>query len=96
MIFRRLFATIALSGAVLAGSGADAQVLTGSISGTVRDESGGMLQGATPYQQAYAPMANYGSSNFDVRHMFKGHVAYDVPFGIGRRYASTKGPSSPF
>jgi len=53
-----------------------------------QDSSGwGSLQGATPYQRAYDPMANYGSSNFDVRHMFKGHVAYDLPVGLGRRFA---------
>ena len=27
--------------------------------------------------------------NFDVRHMFKGHVAYDIPFGRGRSYLTT-------
>jgi Carboxypeptidase regulatory-like domain len=55
-----------------------------------QDSSGwGSLQGATPYQRAYAPMANYGSSNFDVRNMFKGHAAYDLPFGLGRQFANT-------
>jgi hypothetical protein len=55
-----------------------------------QDSSGwGTLQGATPYQRAYAPMANYGSSNFDVRHMFKGHVGYDLPFGRGRKFVNT-------
>jgi hypothetical protein len=55
-----------------------------------QDSSGwGSLQGATPYQSAYAPMANYGASNFDIRHMFKGHVAYDLPFGRGRTFMNT-------
>jgi hypothetical protein len=55
-----------------------------------QDSSGwGSLQGATPYQRAYDPMANYGNSNFDVRHMFKGHVSYDLPFGRGRKFANT-------
>jgi len=55
-----------------------------------QDSSGwGSMQGATPYQRAYDPMANYGSSNFDVRHMFKGHVAYDLPFGRGRALVNT-------
>lgn len=55
-----------------------------------QDSSGwGSLQGATPYQRAYDPLANYGSSNFDIRHMFKGHVAYDLPFGIGRTFLNT-------
>jgi len=52
-----------------------------------QDSSGwGSMQGATPYQIAYAPMANYGASNFDIRHMFKGHVGYDLPFGRGRTF----------
>jgi len=55
-----------------------------------QDSSGwGSLQGATPYQKAYDPMANYGASNFDVRHMLKGHVSYDLPFGRGRRFVNT-------
>jgi hypothetical protein len=54
-----------------------------------QDSSGwGSLQGATPYQNAYAPLANYGPSNFDIRHMFKGHVTYDLPFGRGRRFVN--------
>ena len=57
---------------------------------TNQDSSGGgSLQGATPYQRAYDPMANYGPSNFDIRHMFKGHMSYDLPFGRGRRFADT-------
>jgi hypothetical protein len=52
-----------------------------------QDSSGwGSLQGATPYQRAYAPMANYGPSNFDVRHMFKGTGSYQLPFGRGRTF----------
>uniref|UniRef100_Q026I6 TonB-dependent receptor n=1 Tax=Solibacter usitatus (strain Ellin6076) TaxID=234267 RepID=Q026I6_SOLUE len=58
-----------------------------------QDSSGwGSLQGATPYQRAYDPMANYGPSNFDVRHMFKGHFAYDIPFGLGRTFANRNKP----
>jgi hypothetical protein len=34
-------------------------------------------------------MANYGNSNFDVRHMFKGSGGYDLPFGRGRRFLNT-------
>ena len=57
---------------------------------TNQDSSGwGTLQGATPYQRAYDPMANYGNSNFDVRHMFKAHGSFDLPFGSGRRFANT-------
>jgi len=52
-----------------------------------QDSSGwGSQQGATPYQNAYFPMENYGPSNFDVRHMFKGNAAYNLPFGRGRQY----------
>jgi hypothetical protein len=55
-----------------------------------QDSSGwGSMQGATPYQRAYNPLANYGPSNFDVRQMFKGHVSYDLPFGQGRRFVNT-------
>src|SRR6202011_446574 len=55
-----------------------------------QDSSGwGSLQGATPYPRAFAPLANYGSSNFDVRHMFKGHAGYDLPFGLGRAFVNT-------
>jgi hypothetical protein len=55
-----------------------------------QDSSGwGSLQGATPYQRAYDPMANYGSSNFDVRHMFKAHGSYELPFGRARKFANT-------
>jgi len=55
-----------------------------------QDSSGwGSLQGTQVYQRAYDPMANYGPSNFDIRHMFKGHVSYDLPIGIGRKYVNT-------
>jgi hypothetical protein len=51
-----------------------------------QDSSGwGSQQGATPYQRAYNPMANYGPSNFDVRQMFKGHGSYNLPFGRDRQ-----------
>ncbi|MES1258356.1 MAG: TonB-dependent receptor [Acidobacteriota bacterium] len=55
-----------------------------------QDSSGwGSMQGATPYQIASNPLANYGPSNFDIRHMFKGHVSYDLPFGVGRKFMNT-------
>lgn len=55
-----------------------------------QDSSGwGSQQGATPYQRAHDPMANYGPSNFDVRHMVKGHASYDLPFGKGRRFLNS-------
>jgi hypothetical protein len=39
--------------------------------------------GAQPYQNAYDPAANYGPSNFDVPHMWKGAVVYELPMGKG-------------
>lgn len=51
------------------------------------DSSGwGSRAGEQPYQLANNPAANYSNSNFDVRHAFKGYVAYQVPFGKGRRF----------
>ncbi|MEO8596947.1 MAG: TonB-dependent receptor [Candidatus Solibacter sp.] len=58
-----------------------------------QDSSGwGSQQGATPYQRSYSPMANYGNSNFDIRHMLKAHGSYDLPFGKGRRFANNSTP----
>ena len=44
----------------------------------------GNRQGPQPYQNAYAPSANYGASNFDIRNAFKGYVVYELPFGKGK------------
>jgi hypothetical protein len=58
-----------------------------------QDSSGwGSQQGATPFQRAYNPMANYGNSNFDIRHMFKVHGSYDLPVGRGRKFANSNKP----
>ena len=55
-----------------------------------QDSSGwGSQQGDATYQRAYDPMANYGPSNFDIRHMFKAHASYDLPIGRGRRFVNT-------
>jgi hypothetical protein len=43
------------------------------------------------YQDAYNPRLNYGPSNFDIRHMFKGNVVYQLPFGKGRAYMNQGG-----
>jgi hypothetical protein len=43
----------------------------------------GSHSGDTNYQNAYVPSANYGNSNFDVRHAFKGSFIYQLPFGRG-------------
>jgi hypothetical protein len=56
---------------------------------STQDSSGwGSKQGNNPWQRAYDPSANYGNSNFDIRHMFKAHAIYDLPFGIGRQFLS--------
>jgi len=46
----------------------------------------GSRNGTTTYQSAYDPMANYGPSNFDVRHAFKGTMTYVLPFGHGQMF----------
>jgi hypothetical protein len=57
-----------------------------------QDSSGyGAGAGSQPYQDAYNPSLNYGPSNFDVRHMFKGDVVYQLPFGKGRAYMNQGG-----
>jgi hypothetical protein len=35
---------------------------------------------------------NHGPSNFDIRPMVKGHAAYDLPFGRGRKFVNTSKP----
>jgi hypothetical protein len=44
----------------------------------------GQQAGTIVYQRAFNPDANYGNSNFDVRHAFKGYTVYELPFGRGR------------
>lgn len=51
----------------------------------------GTLQGNTPFQNAYDVGANYGPSNFDIRHMFKGMAIYELPFGRRRRFLNSDG-----
>ena len=46
----------------------------------------GQQAGTIVYQRAFNPDANYGNSNFDVRHAFKGFTVYELPFGRGRKY----------
>ncbi len=43
----------------------------------------GGKSGFTYFQNSYVPSANYGPSNFDIRHMFKGSAVYALPFGRG-------------
>jgi hypothetical protein len=57
-----------------------------------QDSSGwGSRDGGQNYQDAYHPRRNYGPSNFDARHMFKGDVVYQLPFGQGRRFLNNSG-----
>ena len=51
------------------------------------DSSGwGSRAGQQDYQNASNPAANYGNSNFDVRHAFKGYAVYQLPFGRGKQF----------
>jgi len=45
----------------------------------------GSRDGGQNYQYAYDPRANYGPSNFDLPHMFKGDLTYQLPFGKDAR-----------
>jgi hypothetical protein len=55
-----------------------------------QDSSGrGTMMGTQAYQRAFNTDANYGASNFDARHAFKGSVVYDLPFGRGKAYVNT-------
>ena len=52
-----------------------------------QDSSGWGSRGGTQrWQIANNPAANYGNSNFDVPHAFKGLVSYELPFGQGKPY----------
>ena len=58
----------------------------------VQDSSGwGSRDGGQVYQNAYDRRANYGPSNFDLPHMFKGDVTYQLPFGKGRTFMNRGG-----
>jgi hypothetical protein len=51
------------------------------------DSSGwGSRMGYQNYQDAYNIHNNYSNSNFDIRHMFKGQVIYQLPFGKGKQF----------
>jgi hypothetical protein len=51
------------------------------------DSSGwGSRGGWQDYQDAYNIHNNYSNSNFDIRHMFKGQVVYQLPFGRGKEF----------
>ena len=58
-----------------------------------QDSAGwGSRGGDQLYQNSYNPAANYGLSNFDVPHMFKGDVVYELPVGKGRTFLKQGGP----
>ncbi len=46
--------------------------------------------GTQTYQDAYNFRANYGPSNFDVRNAWKGNVVYNLPFGVGGQFLTSK------
>jgi Carboxypeptidase regulatory-like domain len=51
------------------------------------DSSGwGGHGGTQAYQNSYDARANYGRSNFDIRHALKVSVVYELPFGVGREF----------
>lgn len=57
-----------------------------------QDSSGwGSRDGGQIWQDAYNPSANYAVSNFDIPHMFKGDLIYDLPFGKGRQFMNSNG-----
>jgi len=52
-----------------------------------QDSSGWGSRGGTQnWQIGNDPKANYGNSNFDIPHAFKGYAAYELPFGRGKAY----------
>jgi hypothetical protein len=57
-----------------------------------QDSSGwGSRDGGQNYQSAYNPRLNYALSNFEIPHMFKGDIVYDLPFGKGRAFLNSNG-----
>lgn len=58
----------------------------------MQDSGGwGSRGGSQNYQNAHLPRANYGPSNFDIPHMFKGDVVYILPFGRDRKFLNQGG-----
>ncbi len=52
-----------------------------------QDSAGwGSRGGSQRWQIGNNPAANYGNSNFDIPHAFKGIVSYELPFGQGKQY----------
>ncbi len=58
-----------------------------------QDSSGWDGNGGTQYwQNAYLPGVNYGYSNLNRTHMFKGNVIYDLPIGKDKKLLNRGGP----
>jgi Carboxypeptidase regulatory-like domain/TonB dependent receptor len=49
----------------------------------------GSHSGAVQIQNSFAPSANYGNSNFDIRSAFRGYAIYQLPFGRGRQFLNS-------
>ena len=42
------------------------------------------------YQNAYTPSPNYGLSDFNATNTLVGQIAYELPFGRGRQFATAR------
>jgi len=56
--------------------------------GTISGFSNGPIDNV---QNSYDREANYGLSTFDMRHIFNGYFAYELPFGRGRHFVNHTG-----
>jgi len=68
----------------------DANGLTATVSyawSHTLDDSPGAFQGQTAALY-YAPLAGYGNSSQDQRHVFSSSIVYLLPFGHGQRFAN--------
>lgn len=54
--------------------------------------SGGVAAEGAYWMNAYDPEANYGPAFFDARHNFVFSANYELPFGNGRKWASSASP----
>ena len=67
-------------------------VLSSYTLGESRDDASGFFTSAGDpnfSQNSNDPAAEYGRSGFDVRHRFSLSFAYELPFGSGRRFATS-------
>jgi hypothetical protein len=64
------------------------QLDTGTMSGWgTGEDTGGQNNGGGP-QNAYDLRGNYGRGEADIRHLWNGNVAYQLPFGKGKLFAN--------